>query len=294
MAAILWKFVRVFAGKRELPPAERDAVAKHLRQIQSYSSWGGRAHNTPEQEEKERSTAEQAYDQIKDLRFRDRRVGDDVADLHWADVVFTFRRDLDEDDYVRMNLPVEFWNRYKVPDSIQNPLREYARKLDTMMKTGVGLYLFGLTGRGKTSAAAALAQIVRSYSRTVFFVTVSDLREMVRNRITFDEDQTPVERCKQIDFLVLDNLRAEDAKEAYVGALVLEDILRSRAASKRSTVVTSTMPASKLRDEFSASFAEIALGCCAFVEVIGGNLRSSKQNELKGLLGIPVPVKGRS
>ena len=285
MAAVLWKYVRVCSAEgRELQGQERDDIAAELKTIQDYSAWDGRSKMDPQQEEVARLKAQKSFEAIEKLQFFDTR---NAQEVKWIDVVFKVRRDLDKDDYIRMNLPAEFWNQYHVPDQIKEPMQRYFREYGSFRKDGVGLYIWGPTGCGKSSAAAALAQGVRSLSRTVFFVSVADLRELVRNKIEFDNDQSAIDRCKEIEFLVLDNLRAEDAKETYVGAFVLEDILRHRAAEKRPTVVTSQMSLNALMKSFPG-FCEIAQASCVFLDAKGPDLRANTQEKLKERLGLTV------
>jgi hypothetical protein len=85
----------------------------------------------------------------------------------------------------------------------------------------------------------------------------------------------------------LDNVRAEDAKEMFVGALVLEDLIRSRSSFRRPTVVTSRMDENELALALPG-FDEIAQASCVYLEVTGEDLRKVKQITLKGRLGVAV------
>jgi DNA replication protein DnaC len=288
VSAVLWKFVHVFGKddpKRELEGSERDAAAMHLARINKFSTT--KSTDKAELAEIEK-TARESFSEIEKLSFVDGRDPTKPVEMHWIDVVFRLGRKLDRDDFLRMNLPEEFWKKFKVPEEVSEPLHEYVKKHEELMRDGIGIYLYGPTGRGKTTAAAELAKAIRSLSHTVFFVTVSDLREMIRSRIEFSDDQSAMERCKQVDFLVLDNLTAiEDTKSPFLGASALEDLLRFRVSAKRPTVITSQMGLSALRTAFEGlSFASIAQGACIFLPLTGKDLRSSAQAELSKRLGL--------
>ena len=288
MSAVLWKFVRVFSPDQpaqELLGPARDSVAQHLATIHRFSS---RTVTSKEQADVERD-AREAFSKIEKLIFKDARDAANPVDMHWIDVVFTLRRELDKDDYIRMNLPVEFWGeKSKVPEEVREPLRKYFSDYQGLMRDGIGLYLSGPTGRGKSTAAAALAKAIRSLSRTVFFVTVADLREMVRSKIEFGDDQLAMDRCKQVDFLVLDNLRSTDAKEMFVGATALEDLLRHRVSSKKPTVITSQMSLGELSKALPG-FCEIAESACVVLKLTGPDLRGDPQVNLQKRLGLGTP-----
>lgn len=152
-------------------------------------------------------------------------------------------RKLQDTDFQRINLPPDFWapKLDRVPKEALAPIRNYLLNEAEMIADGLGFVLLGETGVGKTSIAAMLSIQAYRLNRSVFFITVSDLREMVRHRIAFDQTTSILERCREVDFLVLDNLRPEDAKEVPLDATALEGVLESRTHWKRPTVITSRM-----------------------------------------------------
>jgi len=298
---VFWKYIRIFEGSRELREPERTRVFDALRRLAAWDEM------SPAQEARGRKQAGEDFDYVRKFTFVDSRRPWSEEDwskapcVHWIDVVFTTLRKLDQDDFVRMNLPPEFWSKSDVPSCVREPLRVYARKLDSMMQDGVGVYLYGPAGVGKSMAAASMAKLVRSHGHSVFFVSVSDLMEMIRSRIQFSDDQSILDRCKQVDFLVLDNLRldglaAESRKEASASAVVVEDVLRHRSQWKRSTFLTSRVPPTErttpsqvltakdrgadLKTDFAGVW-EIARSACLWMEVTGEDRRRDVQKDLK-------------
>lgn len=224
-------------------------------------------------------------------------------------------------DLERMNLPEEFWRarvqptpeqaaqpeiagvtatettpaveaipakpfvpaRPGVPDAAIDPIKRYLRGLQAMTDRGIGLLLWGPPGVGKTAIAALIAKEARTYGLTVFFVTVFDLRELMRARIDFEGNTSVFERCRDVDVLVLDALRIEDASEHLVNLSTVESLIEHRNSRKKTTIVTSRNSPRQLKDT-SASFMETLKGRVFPLMVSGPNLRDKNEEALKNHL----------
>lgn len=183
-------------------------------------------------------------------------------------------RKLERVDYVRMNLPQEFWEASSklIPSGVYPSVKHFGLNTHEFIRDGLGFVLCGPPGVGKSGAAAVLSKIVKCYGFTVLFVSISDLREMVRSRLDFDAQTPMLERARDVDFLVLDNLREEDAKEAIVNASSLDGLIAHRVSWKRSTVITTRMTQDGLRACFPDVWERVR-GACAFLVVEGPDLR---------------------
>lgn len=191
-------------------------------------------------------------------------------------------RKLDQDDFIRMNLPREFWPARSdvIAKSAYPSIHNYGTKIGEMLRDGLGFVFYGPAGVGKTGAAAVLAKIAKCYGHSVLFVTISDLRELARSRIDFDDKQSMNDRSRDVELLILDNLRMEDAKETIVNAASLEALLEHRGTWKRSTIITTRMMDGELTKAFSG-LMEKARATCAFLPIQGENLRDKAEKELE-------------
>jgi DNA replication protein DnaC len=182
-----------------------------------------------------------------------------------------------------MNLPEEFWRVkvQEVPESVRPMVERYLKSFPEMRDRGAGLILGGTTpGAGRTGTAALILKHARSLLYSTHFATVWELRECVRNKIMWDEAMTVLDRCRDVDVLVLDGLKPEDEKEPFFGVRAMEELLASRCSRKRVTIITTRMSA----QEFGAkmrSLADCVQGRLLFVSVDGPNKRSSQSEELK-------------
>ena len=186
------------------------------------------------------------------------------------------------EDYTRMNLPADFRKAElkDIPDSIREPITKYHSNIDKMIKDGIGLLMYGPAGVGKTTTAAFLAKEVRRRARPVFFATVSDLREMLRTNMAFDDSLSIFERVRKVSFLVLDAIRPEDAKGPIFGAVDLARLIETRCAWKRTTVLTTQLAPGTL-DELFPGMMEQARTRCVPLAVTGPNRRDAAEDTLR-------------
>lgn len=198
-----------------------------------------------------------------------------------------FRRPLGVADFERMNLPEEFWKAtvQSVPESVRDTVRRYLLHIDVMLSRPAGLLLSGSAGVGKSAIAALVCKEARSRGYTGYFTTLWELRESIRARLLFDDEQSLLERCRSVDVLVLDGLRSEDAPEQILGRRTLEELITTRGARKKATFVTTPLDALELRQAFGG-LMESVQGCMVYLPVAGPNLRREKNDELrKAVLG---------
>lgn len=191
------------------------------------------------------------------------------------------RRKLGPVDFERMNLPEEFWRTkiFSVAESVRQKIERFLLHIDSHIEAGRGLILAGKHGVGKTGVASLIAREARCRGYTVFFISLWDFRECVRSRILFDDDQTVRERCSEVDVLVLDALRLEDAKDNVFGSRAFEELVVGRCSRLRTTIVTTRLSDKELFSVFP-SFIETTKGSLAIMEVEGPDLREEKSREL--------------
>lgn len=151
-----------------------------------------------------------------------------------------------------MNLPEQYWRREDcslagVPQSVRREVRSYVRRVDEALASGMGLLLSGSRGVGKTAIAAIVCKAARTSLRSCLFVTVWDLREMIRARVTFDPDTSMMTRARDVDVLVLDDFRAEEADARFLSLREIEGLVSSRASRQRITVITTRLTPQEIK-----------------------------------------------
>jgi len=122
--------------------------------------------------------------------------------------------------------------------------RGKSEDLKERLAEGVGLWIHGQAGVGKSSVAAIVARRARAWRFRVHMVGVSVWREARRGGVVYDVDldQSVVDRCIEVDLLVLDGLTASDLEDRYHGEEALLSLLRARSEARKATLVTTSLP----------------------------------------------------
>jgi DNA replication protein DnaC len=158
-------------------------------------------------------------------------------------------------------------------------IHNYLKNIRTMTTKPAGLLLTGEAGVGKTAIAALILKEARAYEFTGLFISTWDLRECIRNRVDFDEAASMTERCRDVDVLVLDNIREEDTKEAIVNDRFIEELVTFRSARKRLTILTTSMSMDTL-DKSMSSLKTRIQDSVVPVKVVGPDQRAEAAKAL--------------
>lgn len=185
-----------------------------------------------------------------------------------------------------MRIPRRFWSVTfdQITPELREAIRSYCKKLDQMLDEGNGFLLWGPNGHGKTSAAAFVAKEVRRTGASVLMVTARSLTESVVEKTEVDAGELLIERAREVDFLLLDDLGKEIAKDWAEG--VLENLLRERCAAKRTTFITTNMLLDKMRQRYNVSLLEVLKESVVPLHVEGVNRRDQAQEDLRQAVGV--------
>lgn len=198
-------------------------------------------------------------------------------------VYSTGYRTLTEEDLRRMNIPEDFWRTkiQQVAEKTRPTVENYLTRFEEMAEKGAGLILLGEPGVGKTGIAVLVAKEARKRGFSVFFTTIYELRESLRSRIGFDEEQSMLDRCRDVDVLVLDGFDEADLTEPYVNLRSVQDLLASRGSKLRVSIFTTRLGRahSKMQGFFDALSTSMVP-----LHVDGPDLRQRRGEELEELI----------
>ena len=187
----------------------------------------------------------------------------------------------------RMNIPERLWSvTYSaMPDSLKEPVKRYVREIEPMLRRGVGFLLLGESGVGKTAAGVVMLKAGWERYKTGYFVTVKDLRQSIRDEVSFDGSESVLGRCRNVDLLVLDDLALDDFRNFTFGIGDVEHLLTSRASRSKTTILTTRVTPSQFREN-QPSFLSALQGSFASVQVQGRNIKAESDIELRKKLGM--------
>jgi len=193
-------------------------------------------------------------------------------------------RKLNIGDRELMNMPMKYWDTAmfdKIPDgSYKDAVRNYLENFNHMMKSGIGLLLYGIHGRGKTSIACVVAKVARMYEKSVYFSRASELRDKILKYEKFDDGVTILERVKRVDLLIIDDLSKETKGSEYNEGF-WEDLIRIRADNYRATIITSNLDKDGLTAFYRESMISVMTEMIVPIEIGGIDYRNTRAEEIK-------------
>ncbi len=188
----------------------------------------------------------------------------------------------------RMNLPANLLSatRSKIPESMVAVIDKYTENFEHYMKRGVGFVLSGKQGVGKSSISAYLAKHARMHLKgdekkfcSVYFIRSYDYREKFRNKEMFDDEHSIYEWCRKVDFLVMDNLMAEDANPVWPTSRIFTELIAPRCTEGKATIITTTLTKREMKHYFTELCNSIA-GYLLFADVVGPDQRIENAKKL--------------
>ena len=178
-------------------------------------------------------------------------------------------RELDSHDMARMNVGKKFWyvTLDAVPDTAgyKAVLAKYLENLEARIHDGVGLFLTGPMRGGKTSASVVVAKHLVSHGGTAYFIRADGLQSAFMEHQRFDEDYSVVDRMRDVDLLVIDDMWQEYAKE--FGGSAVEKLVRWRHDMQKALVVTTNMTVKEFEAKYGPGVRKVLGGMCITVAV---------------------------
>lgn len=140
------------------------------------------------------------------------------------------------------------WDAYGSNIAMQRKIAEsFIANFNEYQKAGKGLYIFSKTkGSGKTFLSCALAnEVMERLDICVKFISVPELLEMTKKSYKDFTKEEGLDRIKEAELLILDDIGAETKKE-WVDTELFR-LIDYRYSSKRVTVFTSNVAVDMLK-----------------------------------------------
>jgi len=185
------------------------------------------------------------------------------------------RRKLSKVDLTYMRIPRRYWGVRLglINEDYRKYVYRYLKGLDSNIRAGKGVLLFGPNGVGKTGAIVVVAKEVRRRGYTVLFVEGLMLMEIFLGKVMFEDGQSLYERMLEVDYLVIDDLGkgTGDSKGFLISKL--EGVLRARYDEKKVTSITTNMTPRELSMYFSESGMSILKAIVTPIHCEGRDMR---------------------
>jgi DNA replication protein DnaC len=162
----------------------------------------------------------------------------------------------------------------QMPEAVVRPVRAFVRDLDTHIRGGHGLWLFGDVGTGKTTLAMLVAKAALEAGHSVAIYSLPRLLNEIRR--TYDEgsDSSYVElldRLEEVDLLHVDDLGAEKSSPWVLEQLYA--IVNARYEAERAMVITTNLDRDALVDQITERTVSRLEEMCDVIPVYGADHR---------------------
>ena len=181
-----------------------------------------------------------------------------------------------------MGIPINHWDakfRY-IPDGLRHKevVREYCDNIRENLQKGQGLYLWGEYSTGKSALAAICLKAAANHRIVGRWVRAKELPNIQISKQRDESEGLYYETLKNCPLLVLDEFQMrEDIK--YTENLA-EDVIRFRIDNKLSTVITSNVVVTDLKQRYPALYAVLQEAVYP-VKVHGHDFRQPRKGRAK-------------
>jgi DNA replication protein DnaC len=170
------------------------------------------------------------------------------------------------------------WRDLRPSETDERILLEYVVNLDHALRSGMGLYLFGKYGTGKTSVGVLILKEALAQGYPGHFTSFMDLKDTYTQSYSGGEEDREWYRKKirETQLLVIDDpgkQSADSQKGFEYSRTVLDDVLRHRMADDLPTIITSNLPLGEFGEGYGDRLRSLVTEKMLFHEMSGTDFR---------------------
>lgn len=169
---------------------------------------------------------------------------------------------------------------------VYDRFRKYSEVADEVLNRGIGIYLYGNKGAGKTHLTAALANALMEGLHGVVFTNFAEISEKIRS--TFgtgrDSERAFMDKLAEIDFLFIDDFGTElltkGEQDRWLQEKVFE-VVNKRYNNKKPIIFTSNYSLLEMIDKrgLSDKTADRIFEVCELMKLEGESYRAKAKNK---------------
>lgn len=185
-----------------------------------------------------------------------------------------------------MNIPERLWDSSftSLAKPLREPIKRYVNNLPAFLSKGIGFWFYGPSGTGKTCGGVVILKAAWERHKVGYFTTVKDLRASVKEDADFDSSESVMERVRNVDVLVLDDLAQDDFKHFHFGIGDVEHLLNSRSMRGKTTILSTRLDPTAFRLEYP-SIIHTMRGTFHAVNCDGYNFKDDAAEKIKTMFG---------
>ena len=166
------------------------------------------------------------------------------------------------------------WDDLEVPDNQLAPVRNYVENVESYVACGMGLFLSGSVGSGKTLIAnLVLKDLVRRGYDCYFTTFAGAVEHFTSGWGDNDEKKRFANRFMRSRVLCLDDLGKEFRASNGLSPTTFDYILRTRVFEGRPTILTTNLTAAEVKTGYGASVLSLLVEKSIEVPLPGADFR---------------------
>lgn len=160
-----------------------------------------------------------------------------------------------------------------------NQILKYCTNIHSFKRQGIGLFLWGNNGLGKSHLASiVLKEAVRCGYSGLFTTQHQFLSSH------FDKSLELKDRCALVDFLVLDDMGKEYSTSKGWAELNFENLIRTRAKELRPIVITTNYNPKEFGEKYGPSVRSLSMEILHSINVKGQDWRVKANKRIKAMM----------
>lgn len=197
------------------------------------------------------------------------------------------RTRLSEANLDLMGIPHEFW-RTTLQDVIDRGenvkalkvVKAYVDDIHTNYEEGIGLFLFGSNGVGKTEIASIVLKEAYRHRYTAKFTTMTKMTP-IGVKAGYDEDIKAEYYAYylNVDFLVIDEVGKEPQGEKAANLTVLDEVLRHRNMRQLPTIVITNLDTRDFQARYGESIYSLIFARFIDIKIVTEDKRKTVRHK---------------
>ena len=184
-------------------------------------------------------------------------------------------------------LPRSYWNDGQIANfagdvNAKKQVNDYMAFLKDNISKGIGLYLYGNPGVGKTLLASNIVLHSLRYNIKAKFYYFTDVLNMFTDSWKNEEARAEIEtEIINSDILILDDVGKEYHSNKKLHESILDTVLRTRASDLKPIILTSNYDILDIKETYGAGIVDLFKEHLITVKVDGESYRKQKMDEKK-------------
>lgn len=181
-------------------------------------------------------------------------------------------------------LPKSYWgpSTFSGDSKAGHQVRDYMSDIKNNISKGIGLYLYGEPGVGKTLLASYILKHGLRCNVNVKFYYFTDVLNKFTESWKNEEAREEIESdIINSDLLVLDDVGKEYKSNKKLHESILDTVLRTRASNLKPLIVTSNYDTLDMKETYGAGIVDLFKEHLVTIKVDGESYRKQKMDEKK-------------